>query len=71
MKRINWLHSPGIQSICNHAHQKNTFAVDDFGLHSYLLASRVQRRAYEIVGDPKIANKLTFLEVEISCVRIA
>ena len=54
-----------------HTHQKTTFAVDDCGLDSYLLASRVQRRAYEIVGDSKIADKLTFLEVEISCVRIA
>lgn len=53
------------------ANQKDTFAVDDFGLHSYLLASRVHRRAYEIVSEHKIADKLTFLEVEISCVRIA
>ena len=52
-------------------HQKNVFAVDDLGMHSYLVASRVQRRAYEMVGDPKTADELTLIEVEISCVRIA
>ena len=34
-------------------YQKNVFAVDDMGLHSYLLASSVQRRAYEMVGETK------------------
>ena len=33
--------------------QKKIFAVDDFPFDSYLLASRVQRRAYEIVGEGK------------------